>query len=146
MRTLHNWPETVGRCLFIGAVVGACGTIGILMAGSFFQAQGATTNVSGLLVILALSYFFVLASLIWFLGLALFGLWPWCLLHVLGFRGKLAAAALGFTLPVLVWSFLSGGQARAFSLGMGAVGILVAEAIWYSAYKRGAGADESRSA
>ena len=92
MRTLHNWPETVGRCLFF--------------------------------------------------GLALFGLWPWWLLHYLGFRGKLSAAALGFSAPVLVWALFSGGMPSAFGFGMGAVGFLVGEVIWYSAYKRGAGAPD----
>ena len=140
MRALDNWPETVGRCLFFGALAGASATIGIFVGLSLIEG-GSVTNwqymIGGVFI---LFYIFTMAFIVWFFGLALFGLWPWWLLHYLGFRGKLSAAALGFSAPVLVWALFSGGMPSAFGFGMGAVGILVGEVIWFSAYKRGAGA------
>ena len=48
-----------------------------------------------------------IAFVVWFVGLSLFGLGPWFLLHRYGFRGWRTAVVLGFTMTFVVTLGLS---------------------------------------
>jgi hypothetical protein len=152
MRKLETWPETIGRGLFVGAMTGASGVIGYffllaciepLRSGSVKLPANEWVYIAGGLYLVFI--IFACAFVLWLLGIVFFGLGPWWLLHRLGFRGWLSAAVLGFAVPSLVWSFINGNRWELTSYAIGALGILVAEAIWYSSYRYGAGADEIRT-
>ena len=146
MRKLDTWPETIGRGVFIGSVVGALCISGLFLVLMCVEAVFDPSPVSVVDEVLSGAFVllvsFLYAFFVWLAGILLFGLAPWWLLHRLRLRGKLAAAGLGFAMPTLLLALPSRGNYILAGCALGAVGVLVAEAIWYSSYKYGAGANE----
>jgi len=143
MRRLQSWPATIGLSLFVGAIAGAACIAGLVFLAFCGFAIFAPTH-GGVLEGVGVGAYivficFVYAFFIWLAGIAILGLGPWWVLHQLGFRDRLAAAGLGFAMPALLLSLFG---AALWGAPLGAIGIVVAETIWSSAYKYGAGAEE----
>jgi hypothetical protein len=89
---------------------------------------------------------FLMASAVWMFGLVAFGLVPWLVLHRNGFRSWIAASVLGFVVPfVVVLGFSSLAYAATTHDGwwaateaaatLGGAGVVVALAVWLTAYR-----------
>jgi hypothetical protein len=141
MRQLQSWPATIGRSLILGAVVGGIGIV--VFSFNYFLASTSAHSTSAnasLPIGIVLLFVFLIAAQAWFIGLVVFGLLPWWILHRLGFRGLRHAVILGFAVPFLAGVLLTGGQLSPFNFLFPGIGIFVALTIWYSTYKCGAGA------
>lgn len=146
MRKLESWPGTIVRSVFLGAVVGSSSLTLLLLAhlclGSLTKWPQSLLLADVLRGAFGLLLTFAYSFILWLLGIVLLGLGPWWVLHHLGLTNRLVAAALGFLAPFGFCFWLMNRQVNVFCVEMGVIGILVAQTVWYSAYRYGPGGEE----
>jgi hypothetical protein len=91
-------PPRIASSLLLGALAG---TLSMIAAGAVTSAL--TEGLSALFVGIMFAFWvFLFAYPVWLIGLFMFGLGPWIVLHRMGHRSWRAAIALGFAITFLI--------------------------------------------